>query len=51
MFMYPVNPSAQLPLEFTRWAQVADQPATLDPAAIGANREIWIAAWTETILH
>ncbi len=51
MFMYPVNPSAQLPAEFVQWAQVADQPAVLDPALIGANRDAWIAAWTETVLH
>ena len=51
MFMYPVNPVAQLPFEFTQWAQVADQPAALDPVTIGANRDTWIAAWMETILH
>jgi thiamine transport system substrate-binding protein len=51
MFMYPVNPAAQLPPEFIQWAQVADHPAALDPAFIGANRDAWIAAWTETVVH
>lgn len=51
MFVYPVNPHAGLPDEFVRWAQVAEDPAGLDPALIAANREKWIAAWTETVLH
>ncbi len=51
MFMYPVNPAAQLPPEFAQWAQVAEQPASLDPALIAANRDAWITAWTETVLR
>jgi thiamine transport system substrate-binding protein len=51
MFMYPVNPDAQLPLVFVQWAQVADQPAAFDPATISANRDKWIAGWTATVLH
>jgi thiamine transport system substrate-binding protein len=51
MFMYPVNPQAQLPPEFLLWAQVAEQPASLDPAFIATNREAWINAWTETVLR
>ena len=51
MFMYPVNPDAQLPLVFLQWAQVADQPATFDPATISANRDKWIADWTNAVLR
>jgi thiamine transport system substrate-binding protein len=51
MFMYPVVPGANLPPEFVVWAQVAEQPASLDPALIDANREAWIAAWTETVIR
>jgi thiamine transport system substrate-binding protein len=51
MFMYPVNLEAQLPPVFTQWAQVADRPATIDPATISANRDRWIADWTETVLR
>jgi thiamine transport system substrate-binding protein len=51
MFMYPVNLEAQLPPVFVQWAQVADQPAALDPATISANRDRWIADWTETVLR
>ncbi len=51
MFVYPVNQQADLPLEFIRWAQVAKQPAMLDPARIAAGRDGWIKAWTETVLR
>ncbi len=51
MFVYPVNPRASLPDEFVRWAATAENPAGLDPALIAANREKWIAAWTETVLR
>lgn len=51
MFVYPVNRNATLPQEFVRWAEVAQQPAGLDPALIAANRERWIAEWTEAVLR
>jgi thiamine transport system substrate-binding protein len=51
MFVFPVNPNAALPDEFVQYAQIPEQPATLDPALIAANREGWIAAWTETVLR
>jgi thiamine transport system substrate-binding protein len=51
MFMYPVNPEAALPQEFTRYARTAAQPAILDPAMIAANRDQWIADWTAAVLH
>lgn len=51
MFVFPVNPAAQLPEEFTQWAQIPAQPASVSPADIAANREAWIEAWTETVLR
>ncbi len=51
MFVYPVNRKASLPAEFVQWAEVAQQPASLDPALIAANRERWIAEWTEAVLR
>jgi thiamine transport system substrate-binding protein len=51
MFVYPVNPEASLPAEFTQYAQVASQPAALDPDVIAANRDQWIAAWTDAVLR
>ena len=51
MFMYPSNMDASLPQEFTKYAQTASQPATLDPAVIAANRDKWIADWTGVVLR
>jgi thiamine transport system substrate-binding protein len=51
MFVFPVNRDAALPDEFVKYARIPDRPAQLDPAAIAANREEWIAAWTETVLR
>jgi thiamine transport system substrate-binding protein len=51
MYVYPVNPAAKLPQEFIKYAQIASQPATFDPAVIAANRDKWIADWTTTVLQ
>ena len=51
MFVFPVNPNAELPEVFAQYAQIPDQPATLDPALIDANREAWINAWMEIVLE
>ncbi len=51
MFVYPANENAQLPAEFVQWTQVPEETAVLDPAAINANREQWIEAWTEVVLR
>jgi thiamine transport system substrate-binding protein len=51
MFVYPVNKDAKLPEEFVKYAQTPSQPARLDSVTIAANRDKWIADWTETVLH
>jgi len=51
MFVYPVNPQAALPEVFVQFSEIPSQPASLPPEAIAANREAWIAAWTETVLR
>ncbi len=51
MFVFPVNSNAVLPEVFTQYAQIPDQPATLDPDLIDANREAWINAWMEIVLE
>ena len=48
MFVYPVNPAAELPAEFIQHAQTATDPSRLDPAG---KREEWIEAWTEAVLR
>lgn len=50
MFMYPINTEVELPEEFAQWAPLADDPYTMDPSEIDANREDWIATWTETVV-
>jgi thiamine transport system substrate-binding protein len=45
MFVYPANSNAALPELFTAYAQTPEEPITLDPAAIEANREAWIEGW------
>lgn len=51
MFVYPVNPAAALPELFTQFAPLPSAPVALDPAAIDANREQWVEAWTEAVLR
>lgn len=51
MFMYPVNPEAQLPEVFVKYSQIPAEPAALDPAVIAANRDKWLNDWTEAILR
>jgi thiamine transport system substrate-binding protein len=51
MFVFPVNPDAELPDVFVEYAQVAEEPAQVDSAEIDANREEWIQAWTATVLR
>jgi len=51
MFVFPVNPNAQLQPEFVDYLAVPENPVVLDPALIAANRERWIEAWTEVVLR
>ena len=51
MFVFPVQPQAQLPEAFVKYAQTAQQPAVIAPADISANRTAWIDAWTEKVLR
>lgn len=51
MFVHPVNPTAALPDEFTRYAQAPEQTAELSPEEIAANRDQWIQAWTDIVLR
>jgi thiamine transport system substrate-binding protein len=50
MFVYPVNPNAALPEEFTKYAQAPEQTAEVSPDAIAENRDAWIEAWTNVVL-
>ncbi len=51
MFVYPVLPGTKLPDAFVKYSQVPAQPATLSPDEIARNRDAWIQAWTDAVLH
>src|SRR5512139_2965018 len=50
MFVYPVNPDAALPEEFTKYAQAPEQAATMAPDVIAEKRDAWIEAWTNVMM-
>lgn len=50
MYVYPVDGSVALPESWARFAPVAPEPFEVDPAAIAANRDAWIEAWTATVV-
>src|SRR5699024_10998276 len=47
MYVYPVDKSATLPDDWTKYAPAAEDPATLDPADIGEHRSAWISDWAD----
>lgn len=49
MYMYPVNSRAPLSEQMQTFGAVSDTPIVVDPADIDANREAWLAAWTEAV--
>ncbi len=51
MYVFPVVPNITLPAAFVKFAQTPSQPATLSPDEIAKNREAWIQAWTDAVLH
>ncbi len=51
MFVFPVDPNAQLPPAFVEHAAVPDEPLSLPPAQIDENRDRWIEEWTATVLR
>jgi thiamine transport system substrate-binding protein len=51
MFVMPVDLMAILPDSFHQFNQYPDQPATLAPEVIAANRERWIQEWTQAVLQ
>jgi thiamine transport system substrate-binding protein len=51
MFVFPVNENAVLPQVFQDFLYIPEEPAFVSPEEIAAKREIWIQAWTETVLR
>lgn len=51
MFVFPVNKTAVLPDVFAQFSQIPENPATIPPEVIAANREKWVEAWTNSVLR
>ena len=51
LFVFPVNPNAQLPKLFTDFAVRPETPLTLAPSDIEKNRDTWIDAWRSLVLR
>jgi thiamine transport system substrate-binding protein len=51
MFVYPVREGVPLPKEFVRYALVPKDPLALPAAEIDANRDHWLAAWTDIVVR
>ena len=51
MFVFPVNPDAQLQPEFVKFLVEPQVTAFVSPEDIAAHREEWIEAWTDVVLR
>ncbi|MGW0930949.1 thiamine ABC transporter substrate-binding protein [Streptomyces sp. NPDC002644] len=51
MFVNPVRGDAALPEAFTEHGAVAEDPRTLAPEKIAANRDEWIDRWTSLVVR
>lgn len=50
LFVYPVNPEANLPEVFARWAVRPRDPLSLEPDVIADNRDRWLDEWRSIAL-
>lgn len=50
MYVFPVNPQANLSDEFVKFLVEPAKPAMVSPADIAANRDQWVQAWTDAVL-
>ncbi len=47
MYVFPVDDAVALPDLWARWAKVPDEPLSVDPAEVAANRDEWLTTWGE----
>jgi thiamine transport system substrate-binding protein len=47
MYVFPVDDSVELPELWARWAATPEDPLSVDPATIAANRDEWLTTWGE----
>ena len=50
LFVFPINPDAQLPDVFQKFAVRPETSLTLDPDTISQNRDNWLEQWREIAL-
>jgi thiamine transport system substrate-binding protein len=51
MWVYPARSGTPLPDVFVKHAEVPAQAAQIAPEQIEANRDQWLQAWTDAVLH
>jgi thiamine transport system substrate-binding protein len=47
MYVFPVDAATELPADWASFAVQPDEPLSLDPADIAANREDWLTTWSD----
>ncbi len=47
MYMFPVDSTTVLPVDWAAWAKVAEKPFTVSPDQIAAQRDSWLRQWSE----
>lgn len=50
MYMYPVSQAVAIPADWQKYAPLATTPFDVAPAEITANREAWLADWSQTVI-
>jgi thiamine transport system substrate-binding protein len=50
LFVWPARTDVAPPPEFVEFAELAEDPLSLPPADIDANREAWLDEWTQLVL-
>ena len=51
MFVYPVREGVPLPKPFVRYAVVPEDPLELPAEEVDANRDRWVARWTDIVVR
>ncbi|WP_205472022.1 thiamine ABC transporter substrate binding subunit [Nocardioides sp. SYSU D00038] len=47
MYVFPVSSEVELPAEWAEFAVQPDDPWSVDPAEISANRDAWLREWSD----
>lgn len=47
MYVFPVDPSVELPAEWAKFAKQPSEPFAVDPAVIAEHRDAWLRVWSD----